>query len=141
VERIVVGVDPSETARRAAAEAADLAEVTGAALHFVTAITKGGYSVPGGRTAVDHQLTTVDRAEGLLSDLASRYRPRLREVTSAAVEGKPADVILAEAERVGADCIVVGNRRMRGVARFLGAVASDVAHRARCDVYIANTVG
>lgn len=141
MQRIVVGVDPSETARRAAAEAVDLAEVTGASLHFVTAIGKGTYAVPGGRTAVDHAVTNVERAEALLSDLASRYRTRVREITTAVVDGKPADVILAEAERVGADCIVVGNRRMKGVARVLGAVASDVAHRANCDVYIANTVG
>ena len=48
---------------------------------------------------------------------------------------------MSEAERVGADVIVVGNRRMYGAARFLGAIAADIAHHAHTNVYIVNTVG
>ncbi|MCP3973298.1 MAG: universal stress protein, partial [bacterium] len=35
--------------------------------------------------------------------------------------------------------IVVGNRRVQGIARVLGSVASDVAKRAPCSVLIAHT--
>ena len=45
-----------------------------------------------------------------------------------------------EHERVGADMIVVGNRRMQGVQRILGAVANDIAHHAQCDVLVVKTV-
>jgi nucleotide-binding universal stress UspA family protein len=133
-------VDPSETARRAADEAAALAERFGAALHIVTAVGRGGYKLESG-SETDHQITALDRAESLLADLRSAYQARVPEVTTAAVDGKPADVIVSEAERVDSDIIVVGNRRMYGAARILGAIANDVAHHARANVYIVNTVG
>jgi nucleotide-binding universal stress UspA family protein len=133
-------VDPSETARRAADEAADLAASGGAALHIVTAIGKGGYKLEGG-SETDHTITVLDQAESLLADLRSLYQARVSEITTAAVDGKPAEVIMSEAERVGADVIVVGNRRMYGAARFLGAIAADIAHHAHTNVYIVNTVG
>ena len=49
-------------------------------------------------------------------------------------------MLIEEAARTHADVIVVGNRRMQGVKRVLGAVASDVAHHAPCDVLIVKTV-
>ena len=36
--------------------------------------------------------------------------------------------------------IVVGNKRVQGLARVLGSVASAVAQHAPCDVYIAKTI-
>ena len=44
------------------------------------------------------------------------------------------------AKEIGADLIVVGNRRVQGIGRVLGSVATDVAHHAPCDVYIVKTV-
>jgi nucleotide-binding universal stress UspA family protein len=35
--------------------------------------------------------------------------------------------------------IVVGNRRVQGISRVLGAIATDVARRASCDVLISDT--
>jgi nucleotide-binding universal stress UspA family protein len=49
-------------------------------------------------------------------------------------------VLISTAEEVGADLIVVGNRGMGGVARFLlGSVPNRVAHHAPCAVLIAHT--
>ena len=62
------------------------------------------------------------------------------EVTSAGASGKPGEALVTEAERLGATMIVVGNRRVQGIARVLGSVAAAVAHHAPCDVYIAKTV-
>ena len=53
--------------------------------------------------------------------------------------GKPTEVLIGEAERLGASLIVVGNRRMQGLGRVLGSVANSVAHNAPCDVYIVKT--
>jgi len=44
-----------------------------------------------------------------------------------------------EAESLGADLIVVGNKRVQGLGRILGSIAEDVAHHSTCDVYIAHT--
>jgi nucleotide-binding universal stress UspA family protein len=135
---IVVGVDDSETAHAAALIAVRLATSLGSALHVVTAFDKGGalkVDGPGGSIAV----TPVDRAEALLERIAAEFRRAVPDLTTAAGQGRPAEVICAEAERVGADLIVVGNKRMHGAPRILGAVASKVATLAPCDVYIAHT--
>jgi nucleotide-binding universal stress UspA family protein len=58
-------------------------------------------------------------------------------VTSEVLEGKPEDVLLAEAERWPADLIVVGSHGRRPVARlFLGSVSEAVARHAPCSVEI-----
>jgi nucleotide-binding universal stress UspA family protein len=60
--------------------------------------------------------------------------------TAVARLGEPADALLALAEEVGADLIVVGNRGMTGMRRYLlGSVADRVAHHAPCSVHIAHT--
>jgi nucleotide-binding universal stress UspA family protein len=143
MERIVVGVDDSETAAKAAARAAELADKVNADLHVVTAF--GNARAEGVlATHADEWLTAVRReAEGTASRVAETLRvdaPNVR-ITSAAVHGKPHTALLSEATRQQADLIVVGNRRMQGAQRVLGSIASAVAHRAPCDVYIVHTVG
>jgi nucleotide-binding universal stress UspA family protein len=44
-----------------------------------------------------------------------------------------------EADRLNAQLIVVGNNRVQGIGRVLGAIALDVARRASCDVLISDT--
>lgn len=136
---ILVGIDGSETAECAAREAIVLASATGARVHLVTAMTKardfGHLSTPG----ECWQLTSLDQAESLLAEAAQRLVPVGVDRSTAVLDGKPADAIVAEAERVHASLIVVGNKRMQGVKRVLGAVAADVARHAPCSVYIAKT--
>jgi nucleotide-binding universal stress UspA family protein len=136
---IVVGVDGSDTAAVAARVAADLASALGKHLHVVTAYDRtGGLHVAGGPA---HPGTTsaLDQAEGVLAIIASELRPRAKDVTTSAVAGKAPDVICEEAQREDADLIVVGNKRMHGPTKVLGAVAAKVASHAPCDVYIAHT--
>jgi len=51
--------------------------------------------------------------------------------------GDPLDVILATAERVGADLIVIGSRGME--RRIFGSVPNSVTHKAQCDVLVVQT--
>ncbi len=61
-------------------------------------------------------------------------------VTAAAIEGVPKNVILTEAERFGADLIVVGSHGYGAVKRFLmGSVSLAVALHAKCSVEIIRT--
>jgi nucleotide-binding universal stress UspA family protein len=131
---IVVGVDGSETAAAAAQIASSLAAAMNVPLHVVTA-----YERKGTHSAHPGTPSALDAAEGVLAIAAADLRLRQHEVTTAAIAGKPADVVCAEAERLEATVIVVGNKRMHGAARVLGAVASRVASNAPCDVYIAHT--
>jgi nucleotide-binding universal stress UspA family protein len=133
---VVVGVDDSETARKAAARAAELAQATGRQLHIVTGVKRGGAKevvVSGSeRILVDW----VSSAEQTLASLITRLSVT---ATTAVVVGDPAHAVCEEAERVGADIIVVGNRRVQGVSRVLGSIALDIVRHAPCDVYIAHT--
>lgn len=133
---IVVGVDRSETARRAAERAAELAGGLGANLHLVMCAerTKGVSMSVGSDTFHTDWLSD---AQQFLKDLG-RSLP-LDDVTSSVSDADPADAIVEEADRLDAELIVVGNKRVQGLARVLGSVAGDVMKHAHCDVYVANT--
>ena len=60
-------------------------------------------------------------------------------VTTAVVMRDAASALCDEAERLGASCIVVGNKRVQGMARLLGSVAGSVAKSAPCDVLVVHT--
>jgi len=133
---IVVGVDASASARKAAEVALGLAESLGASLHIVTAFeTESAETFGVGSDKV--RISNAASSEIVAKELAAS-RPGVN-VSHFAARGKPADSLIKEAIRLDARLIVVGNRRMRGIGRLLGSVANSVAHNAPCDVYIANT--
>ncbi|MHC6591868.1 universal stress protein [Arthrobacter sp. C152] len=134
---IVVGVDGSQTAKKAAESARDLAAALGASLHVVSAFDSDRTEVFG--SGSDQWIVSdADAAEQVARTVAESLG-RDVAVTYTAARGRPADALIKEALRVDARIIVVGNRRMQGIGRVLGSVANSVAHNAPCDVYIANT--
>jgi nucleotide-binding universal stress UspA family protein len=135
---IIVGVDGSETALKAAHTARDLAVSVGATLHVVSAFDSDRTEFYG--SGSDKWIVSdAGNAEKVAKTVAEGLRTADTDVTYAAARGKPAEALIDEAERTGAQMIVVGNRRMRGIGRVLGSVANSVAHSAPCDVYIAKT--
>ena len=136
---IVVGVDGSDTAFKAAEAAASLAAQTGSTLHVVTAF--GEDAAEEIKVGSDSWLVSgAGDAEGLATSIAAKLRSITPTISFGVGHGKPHEVLITEAERVNATMIVVGNRRMQGAGRILGSVANSVAHRAPCDVYIVKTV-
>ena len=136
---IVVGVDGSGTAKKAAERARDLAVALGATLHVVSAFDSDRTGTFG--TGSDQVVVSDgDSAENVARLVANSLGGAIT-VTHAAARGKAAEARIEEAERVNVRMIVVGNRRMRGAGRVLGSIANSVAHNAPCDVYIANTYG
>jgi len=134
---IVVGVDGSETAKRAAESAKNLAAGLDALLHVVSAFDSDRTEVFG--SGSDRWIVSdADAAEQVARTVAESLG-RDVAVTYSAARGRPADALIKEAVRMDARIIVVGNRRMHGIGRVLGSVANSVAHNAPCDVYIANT--
>jgi nucleotide-binding universal stress UspA family protein len=136
----VIGTDGSETAARAATRAGDLARATGATVHVVCAFSRhsGASSVRVGSD--EFNITNLSSAEQVAEQQAATFRAQGVDSTSAAIDQKPADALIAEAERLEAELIIVGNRRMQGVSRLLGSVANEVAHNAPCDVLVVKTV-
>ena len=58
-------------------------------------------------------------------------------ITTAVLEGQPRFAILGEAERWGADLILVGSHGYRGLTKlWLGSVSQAVATHAKCSVEI-----
>src|SRR6266511_2231693 len=76
----------------------------------------------------------VERAKTRLRESDARFFP----ISSTVVVDSPKDAIVEEAERWGADLIVVGSRGYRGPERtLLGSVSQAVATQAKCSVEIA----
>jgi nucleotide-binding universal stress UspA family protein len=133
---IVVGIDRSETAARAAATGAEMAGALGVNLHLVTCAEKSRSADL--KVGSDHFHTDwLAEAELFLKDTARRLDHD--QVTFFVGSGSPATVLCDEARRLNARMVVVGNRRVQGVARVLGSVAGDVLKQAECDVLIVNT--
>ena len=139
MKTFVIGVDGSATAAAAAVRAGELAKATGGSVHVVCAFSGRDTSTihVGSDSFVVSSLTS---AEQVAEQQEAIYRAQGITATSAALEAKPATALMDEAARVSADVIVVGNRRMQGVSRILGAVANEVVHHAPCDVLIVKTV-
>lgn len=135
---IIVGVDGSPTALKAAESARDTAVALNARLHVVTAFDTGRTEFYG---SGNDSWVAPDAysAQQVARNAATRLETPGLIVTSSAARGTPADALIEEAERQAAQMIVVGNVRMRGIGRILGSVANSVAHNAPCDVLIVKT--
>jgi nucleotide-binding universal stress UspA family protein len=132
---VIVGVDGSDSSRLAAVRAAEVAAMMGATLHVLTAVDKVAvHEDPAGPGTAP--LTSGEEAEAIAAQVADGLREIVGDITSGPLAGKPAAALVEEAERLEARLIVVGNKRVQGVARILGNVASSVAAHAPCDVYI-----
>ena len=113
-ERIVAGTDLSATAKRATDRAFLLAEKLGAELILVHAGRDPGAP---------------------LEELGSEYGVRV-----IAVPGPPAEVLVSQAQELGAGLLVVGSVGMTGRRRFLlGNVPNKVSHHATTDLLIVKT--
>jgi len=136
---IIVGVDGNEPAAEAAKVAADLARDTNAGLHVVCAFGRDEVAEIELDGAQKTRVSIAEESADIAARTAASLGAGIEHVSSAAAQGRPAEVLVAEAERLGATLIVIGNKRVQGPGRLLGSVAASVAHHAPCDVYIAHT--
>lgn len=137
-DRVVVGADNSPTAKRAIETAAQLVLLTGGTLHLVTAYAAkqhSGSSVP----SEFQQSNNEGEAEATLQVLSFVAKNLGVEPVLHLSMGDPAEAIIATADKIDADLIVVGNRGMKGARRVLGSVPNSVAHGANCSVAIIDT--
>jgi universal stress protein A len=135
-QKILVGVDGSESAMRAAVYARDLARVMNGHLTFLHVIEPlptpplTAFEEP----VSDYYVSRMKWAREYLSGLAGELDPKAEEVIEM---GRPSDVICREAHERGADLIVVGSHGLSPGARlFLGSVGSRVASNATMSVTI-----
>jgi nucleotide-binding universal stress UspA family protein len=143
---IVVGTDGSSTAGEAVRHAARLARAVGATLHVVHA-----FKVVVPMTSLGDDVGIVPPSLGLTVDVDAEAAAVLDGAVAAAraegaqVEGHlrrgdPASALVETVEHTGADLLVVGNKGMSGVKRFLlGSVPNKVAHHCPCTLLIVKT--
>ena len=136
---IVVGTDGTDTADRAVARAAELAALTGARLHVVSAYRPAPVRVGDGSVAEDYAVGSDYGADAVLQRTVARLRGDGISVDEHAPKGDPADGVVAVATRENADLIVIGSKGMQGKRRLLGSVPNKVSHQAPCDVLIVKT--
>jgi nucleotide-binding universal stress UspA family protein len=145
---IVVGTDGSDTASLAVMEATALASLTGATLHVVHASQRRApgviaFAASGGVSelaAADKNKTIAAESRQVCEQAATEARRLGVEVKLHPVAGEAADALVAVAEEVGADLLVVGNRGMSGARRFvLGSVPNTVSHHCPCSLLIVDT--
>lgn len=136
---VVVGTDWSGTAEVAFVKALELARAGGGRLHVVTASPQSPPPASGRSAGASgsHSLGPDFQADVVLERTLDRLGANDVEVRQHTVTGEPGDAIVAVAEQVGADLIVVGNQGMH--RRVLGSIPNTVSHRAPCDVLIVQT--
>jgi len=135
---IVVGTDGSGRAGVAVQKALELAQLSGASVHAVTAMhTSAAFEDPHSAQLVMDEMR--DHAEALKEQVqreAKRQDVTLEFHTSV---GDPAEALVELAEKLNADLVVVGNRGMSGMKRLLGSVPNKVSHKCPCSVLIVHT--
>ena len=128
-DRIVVGVDGSENAARAIDVAAGLAGLADAEVFAVHAVGLLEGSGDASHTPADRHVAVRDALEHdwcrALEQAGVRTSYELRD-------GNPVLVLLAVADEVGADLIVLGSRGLGGFPELLlGSTSTQVAQTAR----------
>jgi nucleotide-binding universal stress UspA family protein len=139
---IVVGTDGSETANIALGRAIELAGLTGARLHVVSAYEPAPARVGGNQPipeAAEWSVGSDFKVDAVLQKAREEARGRDLEIEVHAPKGDAADSLIAAAKEHDADLIVLGSRGMRGARRVLGSVPNKVSHHAPCDVLIVQT--
>jgi len=139
---IVVGIGEQNGPDHALDTALELARQSGARVHAVHAFTLPAFftSVPG-LDYVDARSVQAyaSRMQAELEARVRRRHPRAA-VTCSAVPGTPDEVLRCEAERLGAELIVVGAVRKGRIAQaILGTTAQRVLRRAPVPVYVVRT--
>jgi nucleotide-binding universal stress UspA family protein len=136
---VVVGTDWSETAEVAFTKALALTRQEGGRLHVVTASPSSPPPASGRSAGASgsRSLGPGFQADVVLEQTLDRLGASDVDVQQHTVTAEPGDAILAIAEQVGADLIVVGNQGMH--RRVLGSTPNTVSHRATCDVLIVQT--
>ncbi|UZD91978.1 universal stress protein [Cognatishimia activa] len=140
-EKIVVGLDGSETSDKALRTACDLAQKYGSEIHLVHTPQPKTVAFAMGAVAGYHTVTTMPNDEevtkaanmiiGRGKGIAQDYD--LSAVKTYSHRGDPVEEIVACAEGCDADLIVTGRRGLGSLGALIqGSTAQGVAHNAKC---------
>jgi nucleotide-binding universal stress UspA family protein len=120
--KILVGTDGSKTASKAVDRAVDVAKASGASLTIFTA-------------------ATPSKGEKVVATEAQRHATSGVAIDTRVADAEPVGALIDTARTGGYDLLVMGNRGMTGVTRFLrlGSVPNKVSHHLPCSLLIVKT--
>ena len=134
---IIVPTDGGEQMDAVIDAAVDIATQRGARIHALSVIDRGVFlTLEEGLTdAVDEELTAnAERAVEAVTDAASTADLENEGVVR---RGRPGEEIIAYADEIGADLIVMGSRGADGhERRMLGSVSQDVITETDCQTLV-----
>lgn len=132
--RIVIAVDGSEEARRAARRGLQLAQVFDATVTVLSVVEQKALQL----TETSAEKTRLrERGEEALTEIEKLASEFGRPVTTTLTEGKPAVQISEYADEHDADLIIVGRQGLTGFGRrLLGGVTERVIHRSDVPVLV-----
>ena len=120
--KILVGTDGSKTAAKAVDRAVDVAKASGASLTIFTAAPPA-------------------RGDKVVAAESERHKGSGVAIDTRVTDGEPVEALIDTARSGAYDLLVVGNRGMTGVTRFLrlGSVPNKVSHHLPCSLLIVKT--
>lgn len=144
-QSILVGTDGSQTAERAVQHAIDLAALSKADLHIASVVNDllstvavGTPGLPSGGDLGPER--AIEDSNRVVEAAAAAAREKGVNTKTHAVTGDVVDALCHLAGSLSADLLVVGNRGMQGLQRYLwSSVPDSVSHRAPCSVLIVDT--
>jgi nucleotide-binding universal stress UspA family protein len=142
-QRILLGHDLSDTAELAVALLEDARWSSATRVRVVSSPTGIGPGLSS-FTYVDSVVAHAEQVQRAIEATHDRIASDLREtgltVDTRIIPRMPADAILGEADRFGADLIIVGAHRQSSLtATLLGSVSRAVVERAACSVLVARS--
>jgi nucleotide-binding universal stress UspA family protein len=144
VRKILIATDGSPSAVQAVKLGLELAEEQHAQptlVHVAPAadvLPVGGFAMAG-PVSVPHELAEVDRTS--LDDAAALAEERGIEARTKLLAGDPAHEIVAYADEIDADLIVVGSRGLGKIgSALLGSVSHKLLHEAKRPVMVVREV-
>ena len=137
--RVLIATDFAPHAEDALALVGNLAMPDGSAVRIVHVVEPFPPISSLAPISIDEMAEAVEReAMAQLDRKRAIFRERAFEVQTALVLGRPAEMIVDEAQRFRADLVVMGSRGRRRVASaLLGSVSAEVVDRAPCPVLVA----
>jgi len=142
IAKILLAVDGSEYAEKAADYALDFAERSGAEVEILTVTPPMTYPLTPIATDIEPQMPLYmdelrEAAQIIIDRTANKFAAKGLKYTTHIDMGDPAEVICAEAEKRHVDLIILATRGITGIDRFLmGSVSSRVVSHARCAVLV-----
>lgn len=137
-KKILLAVDLNdvEAGSRSTEAAVEMAKKDGAALLVLNVVPDQGMPIVSAAMTPDHRQSVKNEAEAALSEWANSSLPDGLDTQLHVARGTVYDQIIKEADRLKADCIVVGAHSPALKDYLIGPNAARVARHANQSVFV-----